>query len=262
MPNTNPPKVNMADEDLTPQLAGNGTKAKVPRRGWFCAGDSTIAAYVDGALGEGKNRFESHLAKCEHCRSAVADAVRDQRETDLAAPPFEVARKAMRLVSSRPSGARWIWAPVGAAAVVAVVVAGVLLLKPASMHVPSPPVSSAPLIAKTNPTVVPGFPPRETVRQSRVPELLPSILVPQVGDLVSRKQLTFSWKPLANARSYEVQVVTSAGDVVWQGETDQSSLQVPEDASLKEHTYFVWVTADFGEGRMTRSAPVAFRVKR
>jgi hypothetical protein len=261
MPNTNPTKVNMGDEELRP-LFTRKTNEKQPDRGWLCPDAHIIAAYVDGTLGDKKAGFESHLTKCERCRQVVGDVVIAQRETDLMTSPVEIVQQAVRLAPVNRPRTRWVWIPAGAVAVMAVAIAAVILTRPQDTLIPPWSAPNAAIIAKSNPDATPKAPARDVVRKPTATDLLPSLISPQADSVVARKLLTFNWHPIPGARSYEVELLSGVGDPIWKGETDKSVLQLPSDLELKDGKYFVWVTADLGDGRLFRSAAVPFSVKR
>jgi hypothetical protein len=101
----------------------------------------------------------------------------------------------------------------------------------------------------------------DIVRKDTVAEPLPSIILPQAGRVVASAQLRFTWKQIPQARSYRVRVVTSDGDLVWEGETKESRLALPLNFRLKNGSYFVWITSYLANGRTIKSSPVSFSVK-
>ena len=262
MPEINSPKVTMADEDLRSILRGKNDRG-LPSRRWSCPEDDVLAVYTDGALrGIGKKWIEFHLSGCARCRLIVAEAVKAQRELDLPSPPAELRWKAIGFAEPRPARTRWVWLPAGALAVVAVLVAGsVVLHKPESLMIQSPPSPSAPIIAKSEPPAVPRTVVHDLVRKSTSTEPLLRIVSPRPKSVVSRDQLKFGWKSIAQASDYEVRVVTSDGDLVWQGQTEKTDLQVPRDVVVRDGSYFVWITAYLTDGRLAKSAPLRFVLK-
>ncbi len=103
---------------------------------------------------------------------------------------------------------------------------------------------------------------REFLRKPRNAEPVPVILSPQPGSTVSGEALRLSWKSLSQSRNYQVRIVKSDGDLIWEGETEKSALQVPANVALKDGSYFVWITAYLQDGRIAKSAPVRFLIKR
>jgi putative zinc finger protein len=264
MPDTNPPEVTRTEADLPMMLFGSRSDQSQSNRRWLCPSDHTIAAYADGVLSKHRRAWvEFHLSGCQRCRLLVADIVKSQRESDLSLPPVQLVQKAMGLVGRRPVPRRWVWAPVGAlAGIVLVSVVTVVLRKPERLVVLSPPAPPAPLIAKSEPTAAARTPVRDVVRKPRTPQLLPTIVSPRADSVTSSDRLQFSWKAVPHSRNYEVRVVKSDGDQVWEGQTDKSALQFPLDVTVKDGPYFVWITAYLEDGRIAKSAPVRFLVKR
>ena len=263
MPDTNSPKVTR-DEDSLLMLSERGPEQRLLGRKWSCPGDHTIAAYADSVLNKHRRAWlDYHLSGCQRCRLLVADVVKAQREPDLLLPPVQIIQKAMGLAGRRAAPRRWVWAPVGALAGIALLaVVTIVLRKPEQLIVLSPPVPHAPLVAKSEPTPAVPTPVRDVVRKPRTPGLLPTILSPQANGVMSSERLQFSWKPVPHSRNYEVRIVKSDGDLFWEGQTDQSALQLPLDVHVKDGSYFVWITAYLQDGRIVKSAPVRFLVQR
>src|SRR5215471_4596320 len=228
MPEINSPQVTMAEDDLRSAVRNHGT---LPARKWSCPEDHMVAAYADGTIdGLGKKWVEFHLSGCLRCRLVVADAVKAQRETDLPSPPAELKWKATGFAASETAQKPWVWVPAGTLAAIALLIAtSMLLRKPQSLVIQSPPSPSAPMIAKSEPAAASGAALRDLVRKPTSSEPLPSIVFPRPDSTLSREQLTFGWKSVAQSRYYEVHVVTADGDLVWEGQTDKSNLQMPGD---------------------------------
>ena len=264
MPDTDFPKVSSVEEDLPIMVHPREPEQTQRNRKWACLGDHTIAAYVDGVLTKYRRAWiEFHLSGCQRCRLVVADVVKAQRESDQPPPPAQFIQKAAGLVGGRTTPRRWIWAPVGALAGIALLaVFTIVLRKPQHLVVMSPPAPAAPMVAKSEPTPAVRTPVQDVVRRPRTPELLPTILSPQANSVMNSVRLQFSWRPIPHSRNYEVRVVKSDGDLVWEGQTDQSALELPSQVTVKEGSYFVLVTAYLEDGRIAKSAPLRFLVKR
>jgi hypothetical protein len=255
----------MTEEDLAAMLFENGRNQDLSIRGWACPGDHSIAAYADSALDERtKARLEVHLAGCPHCRLIVADVMRAQRQVDLPQPPSELMRNAVGMVRQAPPSWRRIWVPVGALAIIVLAsTLAVVFRNPGRGIVLSPPVSPpGPVVAKSEAVAVPKEPVRDIVRKPRTTDPVPDILSPLPDSVVRGDRLEIRWKPISQSRYYEVRVVTSEGDLVWDNQTQKSTLRLPSDLALKEGSYFVWVTANLADGRIAKSPPVRFLVKR
>jgi hypothetical protein len=89
---------------------------------------------------------------------------------------------------------------------------------------------------------------------------LPTLVSPKQDSVVALEQLVFKWKSVPRSRYYEIHVVTSEGDPVWEGQSDRAVLKFPGDLILKDGPYFVWISAYLDDGRVQKSAPVRFLV--
>jgi hypothetical protein len=261
MPDTNSRDLIMSAEKF-PAMRSESNRVPVMRR-WSCPDDHTIAAYVDNALPQDqKVRAESHLSHCQGCRLIVADVVKIQREAELPVPPFEVAQKAVRFVPTVSARLRWIWAPMTAVALIILITVSVAVHRePEQLVAPSPRAPAAPMVARAEPLSSSNAPPREILRRPAFSEVLPIIIFPLADTPVAREHLKFSWKPVSHSRYYEIRVVTSDGDLLWEGQTEKSVLRLPSDVGLKRGSYFVWITAYLADGRVAKSSPVRFVVK-
>ena len=261
MPDPNSPKLTM-DEDDFPAMRSESSE-NPPTRGWTCPDDPTIAAYVDNALSQiRKARVELHLSKCERCRVIVTDVVKLQREIELPVPPFEFVRIPVQLAPAVSERFHRIWAPAAAVALLFLITVTISLLRePQKLLVASPPLPSAPMIVKAAPLNSRNTPMREILRKPQLSEALPLMLSPRRDSAVGREQLEFSWTPVSRSRYYEIRVVTSDGDLLWEGQTEKSVLHLPSEVVLKRGSYFVWVTAYLADGRVAKSSPVRFGVK-
>jgi hypothetical protein len=182
----------------------------------------------------------------------------------LPQPPSELMRNAVGMVRQAPPSWRRIWVPVGALAIIVLAsTLAVVFRNPGRVIVLSPPVSPpGPVVAKSEAVAVPKEPVRDIVRKPRTTDPVPDILSPLPDSVVRGDRLEIRWKPISQSRYYEVRVVTSEGDLVWDNQTQKSTLRLPSDLALKEGSYFVWVTANLADGRIAKSPPVRFLVKR
>ena len=253
-------QVNMADDDLLIRYPQGGDGST--QRGWRCAGDGVIAAYLDGAVNAAdRNWIESHLADCEYCRSLVADVVTMQR-LNPSAIPLGLTQLAVALVAPRARhGRRWILLPAATTAGVAFVVIATLMLRsPQQLIMPAPSAPAAPVIAKSEPA--PNLSPRvaDMVRKLRSADALPSVVFPKPDKVVTRDRLEFTWKAVPRSRYYEIHVVTPEGEPVWEAQSEAAFLKVPSDVTLNNGSYFVWISAYLDDGRLQKSAVIRFQV--
>jgi len=225
-----------------------------------CPSPEILAAYIDGALDDAARcHTESHLADCAGCRSLIADVVTMQR---LEATALPLGLKQRAIASTAPSRTvrRWLLIPVTAAGVTFVVIASFLLRGPRNEIGPISRSPVAPVVAKSETPLPPGQAAPNIVRRGAPLESLPTLISPRDGSVTGLNKLVLKWKPVARARYYEINVVTSEGDPVWQGQSNKTNANLSSSAVLKAGTYFVWITAYLPDGRLQKSAPVSFVV--
>jgi hypothetical protein len=232
-------------------------------RRWTCPDNDTIASYVDNGLSATqKARVGLHLSKCTSCRAIVADIVKLQREADLPVPPIQLTRRTVQFAPAISARSGWMWAPAAAMVLIGLLTVILILLRePQKFVVSSPATPSAPMVAKVEPPISGNAPSREILRKPMLSETRPVILSPRPESFVGRGQLEFNWTPVSHSRYYQISVVTSDGDLLWEGQTDKSVLHFPSEVALKRGKYFVWVTAYMADGRVEKSSPVQFVVK-
>ena len=232
------------------------------RRSWGlkCPGDDVLAGYLDGALNyAARTQIESHLADCASCRNLIGDVAMIQRSDDM---PMPLGLKQRAIASTAPSRkrSRWILIPAAATGMACVLIAGVLLRGPKNQKAPISPSPVASVVAKSETPPTPGQADPNIVRKGPSLESLPTLISPREGSVTGLNKLVFSWKPVARARYYEIHVVTSEGDPVWQGQSNKTDANLASGAVLKDGTYFVWITAYLADGRVEKSAAVSFVV--
>jgi hypothetical protein len=258
------PRLTDIAQDLTRALLGRRIDESKLKRGWWCPSDDMIAAYTDGVVGKRTRSWvEFHLARCIRCRLVVADGIKAQRQSELPAAPVALVGQAIALVGTRSASRKWTWAPAGALAAVLLVAALVLTVRrPEQTIVQSAPALPAPVIAKTETAPILKTPAPEIVRGLSGADGQLNVLYPHVDSVIQGEPLQFRWRTIPHARSYEVRVVNTDGDLVWQTEAEKSPLPMPADIALKNGSYFVWITAFLENGRTAKSVPVRFQVKR
>jgi len=244
---------------------------KTARRRWNCPSDSTIASYLEHYLEpKEKSRIEAHLAHCDFCLSAVGALVRQQRPSEPVEVPTPLLQQAIDIVPAKSnvlakSGWRlsWKWLPVPALA--ATMVIAVILLKspqPARFVASAP----APAVAAARaPEIIPRasspLPEKQYVR--KMATIAPGLQLtePKSNSAWQKQELRFRWRPVANSTYYEIHVVTSEGDLVWQEQRSDLAAQFPPDLSLQPGKYFVWVRAYLNDGRTIKSDARAFWIR-
>lgn len=191
-----------------------------------------IERYLAGMLSEAETEaVESHYLTCARCQNELrlAAAIRDVLpEVQEAAPAPDV--------STTPLRGRWLGrhARVGAVAVaIAAVLAGVVLLQPDRE---SPP------------------------HREPVPETadVPAVEAP-IGEVGTVTE--FRWGPVASADLYNLTLYNMAGDVVWEVETRETHVALPDSRRLEPGVPYLWgVDARVDWDRWVSSELVRFRI--
>jgi len=260
MPDVRSPRMTMAEENSTAKRLPGDEDRGSPHRGWKCPSDEMIASYLDAVLDSpSRSRLESHLADCEYCRTLVAELAKVHRDREMPSLPPGLMQRAVALVPAKSTRMHWLWAPAAAMAGTAfLVITSVVLRSPEQLIIPSPSTPTAPVIAKSEPAPTLSPPAHEIVRKPASADLLPSVVSPHRGSIVARERLEFRWTTVPHSRYYEIHVVTSEGDLVWESQSEGSVLRPPADVKLNDDSYFVWITAYLENGREAKSAPVRF----
>jgi hypothetical protein len=191
-----------------------------------------IERYLAGTLSEAETEaVESHYLTCARCQNELrlAAAIREVLpEVQEAAPAPDVSPAAL-------SG-RWLGrhARVGAvAAAIAAVLAGVLFLQPSRESLP---------------------------HREPVPELadVPTANAP-VGEVGTVTE--FRWAPVAPADLYRLTLYNMAGDVVWEVDTRETHVALPDSLQLEPDVPYLWgVDARVDWDRWVSSELVRFRI--
>jgi anti-sigma factor RsiW len=212
-----------------------------------CPPARQIAAFVDGTLDPSERAAVArHVDECVACFDLVATL---GNQASRRPPAVNTAlRNAALAARQQPPVVRRLLPT--AAAVAALLVAVVWWGSPRqpgrSDEGPGPQVTS------------PSDP--ESLSRSSSSGAVVVVQEPQEGDAVNGGQLV-RWDGPAEAASYEVQVATTAGDVVFRRQVEGTVHQVRLDPSPKQAgTYYLWVAAYLPEGRRLTSNVVRVRV--
>jgi hypothetical protein len=135
-----------------------------------------------------------------------------------------------------------------------------ILEKPQTLSIPLWPAPSVPVISKSEPAVSPGPARSGLVRNLRSLESVPTITFPPADKVIARERLEFRWKEVPDSLYYEVRVLTSEGDLIWEDDSSKTDVKLPTDLPLAAGKYFVRVSAAMANGHMRKSNPVAFQV--
>jgi hypothetical protein len=268
MPDTTSPIGGMDGSEIA-RIIRARTGARSPHRGWRCPSAEKVAAYLDQSLGaKDKAHFEAHVAGCDFCMDLVSSLARRQGDEERVEVPADLLRKAIDAVPEKTSvGRPWRW--VLAPALATIIVGSAVLLKSPQPARFAPPEVAAPAVLGTSPLASAPAAKRESrstkppeVRSLKTPTRALQLLEPRSGSIVQGERLRFRWNAVASASYYEIRVVNSEGDPVWQAESTEPNAKVPADLSLQSGKYFVWVRAYLSNGRTLKSETIAFRIGR
>lgn len=258
------------------------------RRGWRCPDENQLAAYVAQRLSSSaRNSIEAHVADCDFCLSQVAFLTQSADWANSEEVPAHLLSGARKLVTRKPSkviNLGWRWAATTAAvacfAVLFVLVvlqlrkqqsvsttSGPLVAQQTSPElVASPQITVAPPALRLEPSQPVQTPKAKStqtpvVRSKTAEGLLPKLISPRDGAVVRREDLEFRWKPVSEAIFYEVRVMSAEGDLVFEGQTEDTRLKLGSTAPLVPGTkYFVVARAHLRQGKAAKSSVVSFRL--
>ena len=241
----------MDEKVLIEALAARKSEGK---RTWRCPGETELAAYAEAqAFGRKRHRVEAHLANCEFCLSQVAFLVRMQEsETPTPVPQALLARaRALVPPEAAPIGQPvWRWAAAAAASASVAIVATLWWYQPENSVRPSD-------METLSPSGVQG-----SVRSGGEEIARPELLFLEEGSVIAREDVEFHWKEAERSLFYEVSIVTSEGDRVWEGRFEETYARLPADVRLiAGRKYFVWIRAYMPEGKTVKSSAVGFEVR-
>jgi hypothetical protein len=214
--------------------------SKSAKRKSSCPDESVLAAYSDGLLEDAeRQQAEEHFADCDDCLEQIGLLAQLSRQADDLRPvPDELLAKAQAL-STRPSSrlTTAYWVPAAAAALLLLAILPWMALRT-------------------------DAPPQDRLLRSSQGQSALQVVAPQPETNLSLP-FEFAWKILPQAVSYEVLVVDSEGEPVWQGQASQPQITLPADAPLKPgNRYFMRVGAQIAGGEEAFSDFTAFTVRK
>jgi hypothetical protein len=219
-----------------------------------CPEERTYADLMGGTLAEEERaRTLGHLAKCQKCLDLVACLVEVEAQPQDHTPD-ELLAAAMKLGTEQksvPIFSRYQWQTSLAAAAGIVLLVSVLVTQyPQSDNGISGGEQSSSTQTET-----------ESVRLKRQDGDGLSMLFPADGAVIEPSQTEFRWSGVDRSLYYEIQVLSESGDIVWEGRTEDTRMQLPTGIELEpEQGYFVWVRVYLPDGKTIKSKAVAIRV--
>ena len=209
-----------------------------------CPTDQEIAAFVDGAKSPAdRASVARHVDECVRCFELVASLI---ALADRPLPEVDTALRAAALRTQVPS--RWLTKRLPALAAAAAVMLTVVWWR---LPAPPTPASKAAPPAVSSPSA-----PAEATRAIR--ESAVTVEQPKDGDILSGHP-KIRWNGPAEAVSYEVQLTTEAGDVLWRRRVPGTVHTVELDAVMANQPCHLWVDAYLPEGRLLTSNVVKVR---
>ena len=260
---------------------------KAERRGWRCPHENRLAAYVTQSLsGSARNSVEAHVADCDFCLGQVAFLAHSADWVNSEAVPAQLLSRARKLVTREPGkviNPGWRWAVAAAAvacfAIVFVLVVlqvrkqpsvslttGPLIAQASPKPVASPQLNAGPPIFRSeSPRAVPTQRKRSSgpsiVRGKTDDDLFPKLISPRDGAVVQREDLEFRWEPVSEALFYEVRIMSAEGDLVFEGQTENTILKPGSTAPLVHGMkYFATIRAHLRQGKAAKSSLVSFKL--
>jgi hypothetical protein len=268
------------DEKKLRELIKSGGQSDATRS-WRCPNENELAAYIEGQFtGVKRQRMEGHFANCNWCLEALAFLGQSSEQPAPDSVPGHLLTRARMLApNEQVKGRRWSWTT-AAAAVCVLIIAVFIVWRIRANRNPVPPVD---LVAQNHavptPSVQPAISPEPSPRavealqkpkptQTRPPmvrgedgRIVPTILRPQEGGPISKKNQAFVWSAVADATFYEVKVVKNDGTPVFKESVSETRLALQSQSALQEGAqYFVTIEAHLSDGRVIRSKLVKFQV--
>ena len=263
-----------------------GVQKQTGERGRRCPDEIQLAAYVAKRLDNSASAaIESHIADCDFCLSQLAFLTQPVDVENLDQVPSSLLARARGLLTKKPKHAiNWGWrlvAPSAAAACIVLLVV-VVVVQLRKRETVSP--GGGPFVAQQNeplpitspqvalkpagpisasPTPLPKTKSMQTtaVRSKTSEEIIPRLLAPREGAAIRREDLEVRWQQLSDAMFYEVRIMSATGDVVYEQQTENTSMKPGPAALLVPGTkYFIVVSAHLRQGKTEKSAVVSFRL--
>jgi len=231
------------------------------RRGWNCPDEHDLASYLDHTSDpDAKTRLEHHLSSCSYCRVLVAESLRTQRLENRIALPVALRTRARPLGTTAPVHVRWSWLPLTLAPVGCALLLFVWLRAPQPLDLPRWGAPQPPAILKSQVSTPVISRPSDVVRSSDNHSSLPTVIFPTSSLVIRSGRINFRWRAVPRASYYQVRILTAAGELLWQHDSDENHLQADDSLTLPTGQYFVLISAIMENGRAQQSSPVEFQV--
>lgn len=213
----------------------------------FCPEDQVIAAYFEGALGDGRlERLRNHLVECRFCQARLGNLARSAGFEEDPPVAAHLLSDAKQMGKSRPDRQAPAWA---AAAVI--VLAVVLVISSQWQRTAS--------IEPTHSIIPAGG---EETRQLRSFGHIPSeirIVSPSPGvTLTPGKEV--HWAAVPDTDHYDVFILSAAGDMVWTERLEGTSWsEQGAEGLVSGSRYYLRVEATLRDGSSVSSRHIDIR---
>jgi len=230
-----------------------------------CPRDQLLAAYADQQLiGNERHLVEEHLGSCDACLGQVAFLVRN--ESAPSHTPDDLLHAALNLRGSRGSTSGYSWRWLAAASAV-VVIAGVALLVTwqKSGMFSSQTNSSSRSTEVSSTREIPPLHPGDRIHEDKMrgdKEASDSTLTsPSPNATIDASSVEFRWNAKKDASFYEIELISEAGDLIWQGRSHALSVKLPAHIHLESgKVYYVCIRTHRAHGVVEQSKAVRFTV--
>ena len=219
----------MTDTDHLDRLRSHFYTGEIPIARRDCLDDHTVAALVEGALGDAaRARALAHMATCAFCRHSVASLA-----SALANGPIT---HEIEVVERRSRSRRLLWfaLPLATAAALLVVV-----------------------LQRENESQI-GIP---ALRDSVVTDTSANAPVPIAPRTTVDRVDQFVWSRVPRAGRYRLRLYNEEGDVLWTTETADTAVAMPVSIDLAPRVTYLWkVEAQTEWRKWANSDLVEFRL--
>lgn len=253
----------------------------------FCPSDAVLMQY---ALSADDSAVVAHVARCERCRSVLAElgglAGELRRAGAVAAPAEECVDE---LVIARVADGGGTAAELAHLAQCAACRADVLAVASATrqgtvaaeienlerhaangwgrrvlaLGAAAAAIAVTVVLARSPAAAPAAAPAVDAVYRDAPPVATEDPVVVTPADVVASRPIRLVWRPTAEARQYRVTVFDIEGSIVWEGATADTAAAVPSSVPLAEGVAYWWrVEARVGFDRWTQSELASFSVGR
>jgi hypothetical protein len=223
-----------------------------------CPTEQLLAAYADRQLiGEERHTVEHHLADCPRCAEQVAFLARGVPSADSEVPP-RFLKQALAFGRPRPSRQIPSWALIGSAATAALLLIFSTMQHSRHREVAATPVPTIAPLSATQPRT--GINDAGSAVQLRGSEdRQPSFIYPVAGQKNVTTPIIVRWSPSDQAESYEVELLSDSGTLLWSTRVSSLQAALPRNVHLSVgRTYYLRLSIHQKSGSTQRTKAIRF----